>query len=155
MESATYLTQLRQLLDRYFILDEFKTLCFDLSVDYDNVPGETKTAKIRELLLVLGRHGRLPHLITILQQERPDVDWPPVPNDFQMPGSVTGGRNENTVGGDMISTGNITNSTAAMGRGATAVLPPMNKPCTGSKRKCIATATNTPTSFCSPPVTAA
>ena len=40
------------------------------------------------MLLALGRNGRLSELITLLQQERPNVVWPPVPDNFKMPESV-------------------------------------------------------------------
>ena len=69
--STTYLTQIHKLLEQYFDLEEIRTLCFDLNVDFDDVRGEGKSARIRELLLDLGRNGRLPQLIALVQKERP------------------------------------------------------------------------------------
>ncbi len=43
-------------------LEELRTLCFDLDVDYDNLGGEGKEAKSRELVQYLVRHGRLAEL---------------------------------------------------------------------------------------------
>lgn len=88
--SASYLTELHQLINQYFNLAEIQMLCLSLHVDYESVAGEEKPSRIRELLLGLGRNGRLPELITLLQQERPKVDWPPVPEDFEMPESLVG-----------------------------------------------------------------
>ena len=89
--SPAYLTNLRQLLNQHFNLAEFRDLCLDLDVDYESLAGEEKPSRIRELLLALGRHGRLPHLIAHLQQERPRIDWPPLPDDFQLPDSLVFG----------------------------------------------------------------
>jgi hypothetical protein len=57
-------------------------------VDYDSVRGEGKPARIRELILALGRDGRLAELVTLAQQLRRHVAWPP---DFQMPASLESG----------------------------------------------------------------
>ncbi len=59
-------------------------------MDYESVAGEEKPSRIRELLLGLGRNGRLPELITLLQQERPNVDWSPLPDGFELPESLVG-----------------------------------------------------------------
>ena len=50
-----------------FNLDELKQLCFDLDVEYDNLPGETKSAKTRELVQLMGRHTRLEALEACLR----------------------------------------------------------------------------------------
>jgi len=46
------LVELRRSLEETFDLEEFRTLCFDLGVDYDALRGEGKSAKIRELWLI-------------------------------------------------------------------------------------------------------
>jgi len=105
-DSATYLTELHQLLNQHFNLAEIQTLCLQLHVDYESIPGQEKPSIIRELLLALGRRNRLPDLAPLLQQERPNVTWPPVPDDFQMPASLTSGTvvppNQYHVYGDMM-----------------------------------------------------
>lgn len=55
--------------------EELRTLCFDLNVDFDNLPGRNKASKIRELIDLMRRNGRLPQLITQLQQIRPSLTW--------------------------------------------------------------------------------
>ncbi len=86
--NAAYLTELYQLLNHHFNLEEIRTLCFNLNVDYESVPGEEKPSRIRELLLALGRNGRLSELVTLVQQKRPNVAWSSVLDDFQMPASL-------------------------------------------------------------------
>lgn len=69
------LTELRQTVTRLFNEDELRTLCFDLGVDYDNVGGETKESKVRELIAYQYRRGQLRRLINTCAQYRADVRW--------------------------------------------------------------------------------
>lgn len=87
-DNATYLSQLHHLLNQHFNLAEIRTLCLDLNVDYESVAGEEKPSRIRELLLGLGRNGRLPELVTLIQRQRPLVEWPTVPDEFELPESL-------------------------------------------------------------------
>lgn len=68
MTAARLHTQLRQLLDERFCDGELRTLCFDLNVDYDDLPGSGKADKAR-------REG-LAELIRAGQQARPNAPWP-------------------------------------------------------------------------------
>jgi hypothetical protein len=54
-------------LDQGLNVEEVRTLAFDLGIDYDNLAGETKNGKLRELLLYLGRNNQLPRLERKLQ----------------------------------------------------------------------------------------
>jgi hypothetical protein len=104
---GSYLTELHQRLNHYFSLEEIRTLCLQLNVDYESVAGEEKSSRIRELLLALARLGRLPELLTLVQQERPLVEWPPLPDDFYRPDSLpTGSKvvpaNQYDVYGDVV-----------------------------------------------------
>jgi hypothetical protein len=67
--------QLRIQIDRHLDLEELRTLCFDLGVDYDSLRGEGKAAKIRELIALLRRNNRVPQLIVALNVIRPHVQW--------------------------------------------------------------------------------
>ena len=89
-DSASYLTEFHQGLSRYFNLEEIRTLCLQMNVDYESVAGEEKSSRIRELLLAVARRGRLPELVALVRQERPMVDWPPLPDDFELPESLAG-----------------------------------------------------------------
>ena len=89
--SASYLTTLHHLLNQHFNLEDIRTLCFNLNVDYESVPGAEKQSRIRELLLALGRNDNLFELVTLVQNLRPRIAWPPVPDDFQLPTSLAVG----------------------------------------------------------------
>ncbi|MEZ4518075.1 MAG: hypothetical protein R3C44_15060 [Chloroflexota bacterium] len=60
-------------LDHHYNLEEFKTLCFRLGVDYDDLPGETLLGKMRELVAYMERHRRLPDLQRRLERDHPDA----------------------------------------------------------------------------------
>lgn len=69
------LSTLLRILNRDFNDDEFRTLCLELEINYDNLTGEGLEGKQRELLLLLERNGRLPELINLLRQKRPNFNW--------------------------------------------------------------------------------
>jgi hypothetical protein len=71
-----HLAELRQLLVQHFDQDELKTICFDLSVDYDALQGEGKNAKAREFILHMKNHGRIHELENEVIKQRPDISWP-------------------------------------------------------------------------------
>jgi hypothetical protein len=70
-----YLTGLRQVLDGRFGVGELRTFCFDLGIDYDDLPGESKADKARELVSYVERHGRLSDLVALGKARRPDIPW--------------------------------------------------------------------------------
>ena len=78
MADTQLLTQLRQLLADRFNDGEIRTLCFDLGVDYDDLPGSGKADKARELVDYMDRHERLADLVRDGRQARPDVPWPAI-----------------------------------------------------------------------------
>jgi hypothetical protein len=69
------LRQLRQLLATRLDQGELRTLCFDLGIDYDDLPGEGKANKARELVAYLDNRGRIPELLRAGEQLRPDISW--------------------------------------------------------------------------------
>ena len=54
-----FLSSIRRGVIDCFDSSEVKTLCADLGVDYENLGGEGKEAKVRELISYLNRRGRL------------------------------------------------------------------------------------------------
>lgn len=68
--------QLIEALSRGFSLAELQTLCFDIGLDYENVPGETKESKVRELVLYCQRRGELTKLIAAVRRARPNLLLP-------------------------------------------------------------------------------
>ena len=137
---SSYLTDLHLSLDSHFNLDEIRTLCLKLGIDFDNIPGDGKSAKIRGLILFLARQSRLHDLVETVIKERPKIEWAHFPDDFQLPstgdwatpsqslqmivhgdlvhGDKTAGY---MVGRDKITTKDISGSVAAIGDGATVV----------------------------------
>lgn len=69
------LARLREVLDDHFNEEELRTLCYDLNVDYDNLPAQGKVNKARELIAYLERHGHIPKLLRMGEQLRPDISW--------------------------------------------------------------------------------
>lgn len=48
--------------------EEVRTLCFDLGVNYDDLPGEGRIARLRELVVLMEKRGRIPELLSALNQ---------------------------------------------------------------------------------------
>lgn len=67
--------RLRDLLLQAFNLDELKDLCFELDIDYDDLSGENRSAKARELVARCRRTGRLEDLLAAAERARPKLDW--------------------------------------------------------------------------------
>lgn len=67
----------RELLDRYN-LDELRTLCAEISVPFDDLGGEGRGGKARELILWLNRRGQLAKLTTVLESARVSQSDPEV-----------------------------------------------------------------------------
>ncbi len=74
------LMRLRQVLAEFFSEEDLRTLCFDLGVNYDALPATGTGGKAREIILDLGKQGRLPELVAYVRQARPALavdDLPP------------------------------------------------------------------------------
>ena len=69
------LSQLRQTLDQSIGLDDLRLVCFDLAEDYENLPGDSKSIKIMNLLLKLERNKTVPKLIEVGKRIRGDITW--------------------------------------------------------------------------------
>jgi hypothetical protein len=66
---------LRRNLVNYFSLDELSTICFDLDVPPDLIPGQGLEAKAREMVIYFTHRERLPELLAVCRRERENVDW--------------------------------------------------------------------------------
>lgn len=77
MTSRDQLVQLYQDLSARFSLEEVRSICFALGVDYDDLPGEGKAAKARELVAYLERRGRTAELAAEMARLRPSAVTPP------------------------------------------------------------------------------
>lgn len=69
------LLELAQKLETSFNESELRDLCFRLQMDYENVAGQTKRDKIRELVLHAQRHGTIDVLIATAADLRPRIQW--------------------------------------------------------------------------------
>jgi hypothetical protein len=64
-------SELHRILDDYFSASELRSLCFDLGVDHDDLPGDGQEAHARELVAFLERRGRLAELEAACRRLRP------------------------------------------------------------------------------------
>ncbi len=69
------MNDLRQNLNNHFNEQELRNLCFDLNIEYDDLGGNTKAGKVRELLAYVGRHGFTAALHKYLKKVRPHILW--------------------------------------------------------------------------------
>lgn len=74
-ESDVDLVHLQKQVVKHFAVGELKTLCFSIHIDYDDLAGDTKTEKTRELIKFCYRTGRIPELLEQCQELLPAVIW--------------------------------------------------------------------------------
>jgi hypothetical protein len=67
------LAQLRQNLTDRLDLEDLRTLCFDLQVNYDDLAGQSLSGKARELVKHLSSSDRLAELVDYLSKKHPLV----------------------------------------------------------------------------------
>jgi hypothetical protein len=63
------------MIDEHFNKSELQTLCFDMDVDYDDLNGENKSDKARELIAFCERRQIVPDLVARCRELRPKVEW--------------------------------------------------------------------------------
>jgi len=56
-----------------FSAEELRTLCFDLGIDIENLPGDTKPAKAQQLVEYMERRGQLDRLVAAIRAARGPV----------------------------------------------------------------------------------
>ena len=71
-ESSPAAGSLRAVLAEAFTDDDLRDLCFDMSIDYESLPGDNKSAKARELVLYCQKRGRLEELAGHVRRLRPN-----------------------------------------------------------------------------------
>lgn len=67
---------LQQLIDLNCSQEELGRICAGLGIDFERLPGPTKSAKLVNLINLQDRDGRLAVFIRRLREQRPDVAWP-------------------------------------------------------------------------------
>ena len=58
-------------LEGAFDEEEIRTFCFDLDIDYDDLPAQGRINKMRELISRMEREGRLAELVKLARKKRP------------------------------------------------------------------------------------
>ena len=75
-------TKLHLALIESFSQSDLRALCYELSIDYDDLPPGGRSDKAWELIAYCnGRTGRLPELLDLCQAQRPNQNW----DVFQLP----------------------------------------------------------------------
>lgn len=75
LQAQVDLVALRDKLVQYFSLAELDDLCFKVGVDDEEIPGQTRPEKAREMVQYFQRRNRLPELLAACRAERPTVQW--------------------------------------------------------------------------------
>lgn len=75
-QKPNVLIQIHDLINDAFDLDEFRELCLHLEVKYDNLRGETLSARIHDLVQQQNRQGKLDNLLHYCAYLRPNTPWP-------------------------------------------------------------------------------
>jgi two-component system response regulator AtoC len=70
-----HLIELRRILSTRLDEGDLRTVCFDLGLDFDDLPGEGRVNKARELIVYLEHRRRIPELLEMGYKLRPDVAW--------------------------------------------------------------------------------
>lgn len=63
--------RLHQILDNDYNDQELRDLCFELGVDYEDLPFPGQSNKARELVALMNRKGQLDKLETVIRRDRP------------------------------------------------------------------------------------
>jgi hypothetical protein len=71
-----YRVNLRQNVIEYFDESDLRDICFDMDIDYENLLGQSKRDKARELVAYCERSHRISELVQKCRELRPQVSWP-------------------------------------------------------------------------------
>lgn len=82
-------TYLRSALAQSFDVQELKTLCFDLGIDYDALPGNGKDSKAREIVAWFARRNQTDRLVQAVYKRRPNAFWTAAARETEARGSLS------------------------------------------------------------------
>lgn len=63
----------RQALVNHFSLEELRTLCFDIGIDFEELPGSSKSAKARDLVQYWHNRRDLDRLVDLIRRQRGEI----------------------------------------------------------------------------------
>ena len=68
--------RLRDLIIKHFTLNDLRTICQNMAIDYESIEGgDNKAAKARELVAYCDRRMKLQQLVETCREFLPDVVW--------------------------------------------------------------------------------
>lgn len=67
-------SELAEVLQRRLTLEEIRNICFDLSIDFEELEGQTKSTKVISMIEFLDRRERLGDLQALVTRKRPDIE---------------------------------------------------------------------------------
>ena len=68
--------EFRKQITDLFSLEEIKIISFDLSIPFDDIPGDHLSSKVNALLVSLYKLEKLEEFHKIIIEERPKASWP-------------------------------------------------------------------------------
>ena len=74
-ELSPQMDNLRRKISERFNIEELKNLCQDMGIVYENLSGDGREGKVRELIAYCQRHGRIDTLLAECRRRRPNMDW--------------------------------------------------------------------------------
>ena len=63
------------LIVEFFKEDDMRQAAFDIGIEWENLAGETLSAKVRNMIIHLEDRGLLYRLVGYCQKKRPKIDW--------------------------------------------------------------------------------
>jgi hypothetical protein len=87
--------KLHDILDNYFNEQELRDICFELGIDYEDLPFSGQTNKARELVALTVRTSQFEQLCALVKEERPYLfdEVALVQNPKQKPASLKNSKN--------------------------------------------------------------
>ena len=87
-DHSALIIQLHQILSQRLDIEDLRTLSFYMGVEYDDLRGEGRVSKTRELIKYLDNRRQLSKLVAAGEQLRPDIDWPVAPKAVEQIAAV-------------------------------------------------------------------
>lgn len=69
------LKHIRRKMNESLGINDLEELCFDLRIEYENIPGDTKRGKILGLIKETNKTQKLDDLVLLCEQKRPNILW--------------------------------------------------------------------------------
>lgn len=76
LRSVALRSELKALLNIHYDMNEIRELCSRLGLDCEQIAGDTKRSKIRELVDFCSRRDLLDRLVENERLVRPNIPWP-------------------------------------------------------------------------------